>query len=132
MKSMEFTQRPNSIFPCSSAIDDEWQKTQCMPRETCVDVAKELGTTPNMFFKPPCVSVFRCSGCCNKEGVTCRNTSTTYVNKTVSPITLNTFSFRIRTGIIMLLDKQKAIQQKEEEMSLAVQDKKCNIPVVFN
>ncbi|XP_072527496.1 vascular endothelial growth factor D isoform X2 [Salminus brasiliensis] len=65
------------------AIDEEWQKTQCMPRETCVDVAKELGTTTAMFFKPPCVSVFRCNGCCNKEGVTCRNTSTTYVNKTL-------------------------------------------------
>ncbi|XP_063068249.1 vascular endothelial growth factor D [Engraulis encrasicolus] len=65
------------------AIDDEWQKTQCMPRETCVDVAKELGTPTAMFFKPPCVSVFRCNGCCNKEGVTCRNTSTTYINKTL-------------------------------------------------
>lgn len=41
------------------AIDEEWQRTQCMPRETCVDVAKELGTDPSMFFKPPCVSVYR-------------------------------------------------------------------------
>lgn len=65
------------------AIDEEWQKTQCMPRETCVDVAQELGTSNDMFFKPPCVSVFRCSGCCNKEGVTCRNASTTYVDKIV-------------------------------------------------
>ncbi|KAJ8282476.1 hypothetical protein COCON_G00049950 [Conger conger] len=65
------------------AIDDEWQRTQCMPREMCVDVAKELGTNTGMFFKPPCVAVFRCNGCCNKEGVTCRNTSTTYVNKTL-------------------------------------------------
>ncbi|XP_049916102.1 vascular endothelial growth factor D isoform X1 [Epinephelus moara] len=65
------------------AIDEEWQRTQCMPRETCVDVAKELGTDPSMFFKPPCVSVHRCSGCCNQEGVTCRNTTTVYVNKTV-------------------------------------------------
>ncbi|KAM7424393.1 hypothetical protein PAMA_000642 [Pampus argenteus] len=39
------------------AIDEEWQRTQCMPRETCVDVAKELGTDPSMFFKPPCVSI---------------------------------------------------------------------------
>ncbi|KAI3377487.1 hypothetical protein L3Q82_008668, partial [Scortum barcoo] len=66
------------------AIDEEWQRTQCMPRETCIDVAKELGTDPSMFFKPPCVSVHRCSGCCNQEGVTCRNTTTEYVNKTVS------------------------------------------------
>ncbi|XP_051919269.1 vascular endothelial growth factor D-like [Hippocampus zosterae] len=65
------------------AIDEEWQRTQCMPRETCVDVAKELGTDPSMFFKPPCVSVHRCGGCCNQEGVTCRNTSTVLVNKTV-------------------------------------------------
>lgn len=41
------------------AIDEEWQRTQCMPRETCVDVAKELGTDPSMFFKPPCVSIHR-------------------------------------------------------------------------
>lgn len=41
------------------AIDEEWQRTQCMPREACVDVAKELGTDPSMFFKPPCVSVYR-------------------------------------------------------------------------
>ncbi|XP_070815967.1 vascular endothelial growth factor D [Chaetodon trifascialis] len=65
------------------AIDEEWQRTQCMPRETCVDVAKELGTDPSIFFKPPCVSVHRCSGCCNQEGLTCRNTTTVYVNKTV-------------------------------------------------
>ncbi|XP_030271382.1 vascular endothelial growth factor D isoform X1 [Sparus aurata] len=65
------------------AIDEEWQRTQCMPRETCVDVAKELGTDPSMFFKPPCVSVHRCSGCCNQEGITCKNTTTVYVNKTV-------------------------------------------------
>uniref|UniRef100_A0A3Q3XEU2 Platelet-derived growth factor (PDGF) family profile domain-containing protein n=1 Tax=Mola mola TaxID=94237 RepID=A0A3Q3XEU2_MOLML len=65
------------------AIDEEWQRTQCMPRETYVDVAKELGTDPSMFFKPPCVSVHRCSGCCNQEGITCRNTTTVYVNKTV-------------------------------------------------
>ncbi|XP_019897953.1 vascular endothelial growth factor D isoform X2 [Esox lucius] len=65
------------------AIEEEWQKTQCMPRETCVDVAKELGTITSMFFKPPCVSVFRCNGCCGNEGVSCRNTSTTYVNKTL-------------------------------------------------
>lgn len=44
---------------CLLAIDEEWQRTQCMPRETCVDVAKELGTDPSIFFKPPCVAVHR-------------------------------------------------------------------------
>lgn len=51
--------KPCIFVLLSSAIDEEWQRTQCMPRETCVDVAKELGTDPSMFFKPPCVSVHR-------------------------------------------------------------------------
>lgn len=68
----------------SPVIDEEWQKTQCVPRETCVEVAKELGTTTNKFFKPPCVNVFRCGGCCNEESLSCMNTSTTYVSKTVN------------------------------------------------
>ncbi|KAM4701383.1 vascular endothelial growth factor D [Discoglossus pictus] len=69
-------------------IDEEWQRTQCMPRETCVDVGKDLGTTTNTFFKPPCVSVYRCGGCCNEEGITCLNTSTTYVLKTLFEISV--------------------------------------------
>uniref|UniRef100_A0A452IAF0 Vascular endothelial growth factor D n=1 Tax=Gopherus agassizii TaxID=38772 RepID=A0A452IAF0_9SAUR len=69
-------------------IDEEWQKTQCMPRETCVEVAKELGTTTNKFFKPPCVNVFRCGGCCNEESLGCMNTSTTYVSKTLFEISV--------------------------------------------
>nr|XP_033804542.1 vascular endothelial growth factor D [Geotrypetes seraphini] len=67
-------------------IDEEWQKTQCLPRETCVDVAKDLGTSTNMFFKPPCVSVFRCGGCCNEESLICVNTSTSYISKALFEI----------------------------------------------
>ncbi|XP_063305230.1 vascular endothelial growth factor D [Pelobates fuscus] len=69
-------------------IDEEWQKTQCMPRETCVDVEKDLGTGAGSFFKPPCVSVYRCGGCCNEEGVLCVNTSTSYVTKTLFEISV--------------------------------------------
>lgn len=67
----------------SAVIDEEWQRTQCSPRETCVEVASELGSTTNRFFKPPCVNVFRCGGCCNEESVICMNTSTSYVSKQV-------------------------------------------------
>ena len=70
--------------PCdSTGIDYEWRKTQCMPREVCVDVGKEFGAATNTFFKPPCVSVYRCGGCCNSEGHQCMNTSTGYLSKTV-------------------------------------------------
>nr|ACJ54377.1 vascular endothelial growth factor C isoform 184 [Mus musculus] len=66
------------------SIDNEWRKTQCMPREVCIDVGKEFGAATNTFFKPPCVSVYRCGGCCNSEGLQCMNTSTGYLSKTVS------------------------------------------------
>ncbi|XP_042189832.1 vascular endothelial growth factor D isoform X2 [Callorhinchus milii] len=70
------------------SIDDEWQKTQCVPRESCVDVAKELGRSTNTFFKPPCVSVYRCGGCCNEEGLVCKNISTSYISKALFEIAI--------------------------------------------
>ncbi|XP_063166137.1 vascular endothelial growth factor C isoform X1 [Candoia aspera] len=70
------------------SIDNEWRKTQCMPREVCVDVGKESGATTNIFFKPPCVSIYRCGGCCNSEGLQCMNVSTSYVSKTLFEITV--------------------------------------------
>uniref|UniRef100_U3FAK1 Vascular endothelial growth factor C n=1 Tax=Micrurus fulvius TaxID=8637 RepID=U3FAK1_MICFL len=70
------------------SIDNEWRKTQCMPREVTVDVGKESGATTNIFFKPPCVSIYRCGGCCNSEGLQCMNISTSYVSKTLFEITV--------------------------------------------
>nr|XP_012626180.1 vascular endothelial growth factor C isoform X2 [Microcebus murinus] len=70
------------------SIDNEWRKTQCMPREVCIDVGKEFGAATNTFFKPPCVSVYRCGGCCNSEGLQCMNTSTGYLSKTLFEITV--------------------------------------------
>ncbi|KAI4832982.1 hypothetical protein KUCAC02_015916, partial [Chaenocephalus aceratus] len=61
----------------------EWRKTQCMPREVCVDVGREFGAPTNIFYKPPCVSVYRCGGCCHSEDKQCRNISTGYLSKTV-------------------------------------------------
>nr|KAF6461243.1 vascular endothelial growth factor C [Molossus molossus] len=70
------------------SIDNEWRKTQCMPREVCIDVGKEFGAATNTFFKPPCVSVYRCGGCCNSEGLQCMNASTGYLSKTLFEITV--------------------------------------------
>ncbi|XP_068134869.1 vascular endothelial growth factor C [Hyperolius riggenbachi] len=70
------------------SIESEWRKTQCMPREVCVDVGKEFGAATNTFFKPPCVSLYRCGGCCNSEGLHCMNTSSSYVSKTLFEITV--------------------------------------------
>ncbi|XP_072319914.1 vascular endothelial growth factor C isoform X2 [Eucyclogobius newberryi] len=70
------------------SIESEWRKTQCTPREVCVDVGREFGAPTNLFYKPPCVSVFRCGGCCHSEDKQCRNISTGYVSKTLFEITV--------------------------------------------
>lgn len=67
-----------------TGIETEWRKTLCMPREVCLDVGKEFGAATNTFYKPPCVSVYRCGGCCNSEEHQCMNISTSYISKTVS------------------------------------------------
>lgn len=71
-------------FCVYAGIEVEWRKTQCMPREVCVDVGREFGAPTNIFYKPPCVSVYRCGGCCHSEDKQCRNISTGYLSKTVS------------------------------------------------
>lgn len=67
-----------------AGVESEWRKTQCRPREVCVDVGREFGVPTNIFYKPPCVSVYRCGGCCHSEDKQCRNISTGYLSKTVS------------------------------------------------
>ncbi|CAG5946783.1 unnamed protein product [Menidia menidia] len=70
------------------SIESEWRKTQCMPREVCVDVGREFGVPTNVFYKPPCVSVYRCGGCCHSEDKQCKNISTGYLSKTLFEITV--------------------------------------------
>uniref|UniRef100_A0A3Q1GKF8 Platelet-derived growth factor (PDGF) family profile domain-containing protein n=1 Tax=Acanthochromis polyacanthus TaxID=80966 RepID=A0A3Q1GKF8_9TELE len=73
-----------STAVASTASKSEWRKTQCMPKEVCVDVGREFGAPTNIFYKPPCVSVYRCGGCCHSEDKQCKNISTGYLSKTVS------------------------------------------------
>uniref|UniRef100_A0A3Q2X9B1 Vascular endothelial growth factor C n=1 Tax=Hippocampus comes TaxID=109280 RepID=A0A3Q2X9B1_HIPCM len=70
------------------SVESEWRKTQCRPREVCVDVGREFGVPTNIFYKPPCVSVYRCGGCCHSEDKQCRNISTGYLSKTLFEITV--------------------------------------------
>ncbi|XP_076845653.1 vascular endothelial growth factor C [Brachyhypopomus gauderio] len=75
-------------FDIFASIQAEWRKTLCMPREVCIDVGREIGATTHTFYKPPCVSVYRCGGCCNNEEHQCMNISTSYVGKTLLEITV--------------------------------------------
>ncbi|XP_043103949.1 vascular endothelial growth factor C isoform X1 [Puntigrus tetrazona] len=71
-----------------TSIQTEWRNTLCMPRQVCLDVGKEFGAATNTFYKPPCVSVYRCGGCCNSEEQVCKNMSTSYISKTLFEITV--------------------------------------------
>lgn len=92
-----------------AGIEAEWRRTQCVPREVCVDVGREFGAPTNIFYKPPCVSVYRCGGCCHSEDKQCRNISTGFLSKTVStplssachslPVTGNAFA--CPTAVVM-------------------------------
>uniref|UniRef100_A0A3Q1FN66 Platelet-derived growth factor (PDGF) family profile domain-containing protein n=1 Tax=Acanthochromis polyacanthus TaxID=80966 RepID=A0A3Q1FN66_9TELE len=79
------------------SIESEWRKTQCMPKEVCVDVGREFGAPTNIFYKPPCVSVYRCGGCCHSEDKQCKNISTGYLSKTVRTNTQTSNLIRTKT-----------------------------------
>ncbi|KAI2668353.1 Vascular endothelial growth factor C [Labeo rohita] len=78
-----------------TSIQTEWRNTLCMPRQVCLDVGKEFGAATNTFYKPPCVSVYRCGGCCNSEEQVCKNMSTSYISKTVSDCQLASASINL-------------------------------------
>ncbi|KAL0993865.1 hypothetical protein UPYG_G00114890 [Umbra pygmaea] len=61
----------------------EMERTQCTPREVCLEVSKEYPESTSHSYMPRCVSVHRCGGCCHHEGLYCSNSSYTYVNKTL-------------------------------------------------
>uniref|UniRef100_A0A8C9TGR6 Vascular endothelial growth factor C-like n=1 Tax=Scleropages formosus TaxID=113540 RepID=A0A8C9TGR6_SCLFO len=63
------------LHPCLPEIMTELQRTACHPREECVEVAKEHPESTSSFFRPRCISVHRCGGCCNHEGQECVSTS---------------------------------------------------------
>ncbi|KAK1159390.1 vascular endothelial growth factor C-like [Acipenser oxyrinchus oxyrinchus] len=66
----------------------EYEKTQCTPREVCLDITKEFPESTVHFYKPSCVSVHRCGGCCNHEGWHCTNSSHNYSSKTLLEFTV--------------------------------------------
>ncbi|KAI3366009.1 hypothetical protein L3Q82_009838 [Scortum barcoo] len=66
-------------------ILEEIQRTSCLPREVCVEVAKEYSAieSTSQFYLPRCVALHRCGGCCPNEAYYCTNTSHSLINKTL-------------------------------------------------
>ncbi|CAN8215400.1 unnamed protein product [Coccothraustes coccothraustes] len=48
-----------------------WNRSFCRPREQLVDVITEFPNEVEYIFRPSCVSLQRCGGCCGDEGLRC-------------------------------------------------------------
>ncbi|XP_042296502.1 snake venom vascular endothelial growth factor toxin ICPP-like [Sceloporus undulatus] len=52
-------------------FQDVWHRSFCNSRETLVDIVSEYPHETGHFFKPPCVPLWRCTGCCGDETLEC-------------------------------------------------------------
>ncbi|XP_053457518.1 vascular endothelial growth factor A isoform X1 [Nycticebus coucang] len=50
---------------------DVYQRSYCHPMETLVNIFQEYPDEIEFLFKPSCVPLMRCSGCCNDESLQC-------------------------------------------------------------
>ncbi|XP_061254272.1 vascular endothelial growth factor A, long form, partial [Bos mutus] len=50
---------------------DVYQRSFCRPIETLVDIFQEYPDEIEFIFKPSCVPLMRCGGCCNDESLEC-------------------------------------------------------------
>ncbi|XP_029417461.1 vascular endothelial growth factor A isoform X5 [Nannospalax galili] len=54
---------------------DVFRRSYCHPIETLVDIFQEYPDEIEYIFKPSCVPLMRCGGCCNDEALECVPTS---------------------------------------------------------
>ncbi|XP_053122721.1 snake venom vascular endothelial growth factor toxin ICPP-like [Hemicordylus capensis] len=59
--------RPAGVVP----FEEVWRRSYCRARETLVDVLSEFPHEAEHIFKPPCVPLWRCAGCCGDESLEC-------------------------------------------------------------
>ncbi|KAM5285564.1 vascular endothelial growth factor A, long form [Hipposideros larvatus] len=50
---------------------DVYKRSYCRPIETLVDIFQEYPDEIEYIFKPSCVPLMRCGGCCNDESLEC-------------------------------------------------------------
>uniref|UniRef100_A0A8I5ZN58 Vascular permeability factor n=1 Tax=Rattus norvegicus TaxID=10116 RepID=A0A8I5ZN58_RAT len=65
---------------------DVYQRSYCRPIETLVDIFQEYPDEIEYIFKPSCVPLMRCAGCCNDEALECVPTSESNVTMQIMRI----------------------------------------------
>uniref|UniRef100_A0A8B9BNH3 Placental growth factor n=1 Tax=Anser brachyrhynchus TaxID=132585 RepID=A0A8B9BNH3_9AVES len=61
-----------------------WNRSFCRPLEQLVDVIAEFPNEVEYIFRPSCVALQRCGGCCGDEGLRCVPVETSTVTMQVS------------------------------------------------
>uniref|UniRef100_S4RMA5 Platelet-derived growth factor (PDGF) family profile domain-containing protein n=1 Tax=Petromyzon marinus TaxID=7757 RepID=S4RMA5_PETMA len=70
-------------------FDEVMRRSYCQPMETMIDILHEYPDEVEHFFRPSCVPLLRCSGCCNDENQECLPTET-------ANITLQVYKYKLR------------------------------------
>uniref|UniRef100_A0A8C6Z905 Placental growth factor n=1 Tax=Nothoprocta perdicaria TaxID=30464 RepID=A0A8C6Z905_NOTPE len=77
-----------SLNPCGSlpvvTFREIWNRSFCRPREQLVDVIAEFPNEVEHLFRPSCVALQRCGGCCGDEGLLCVPVETSTVSMQVT------------------------------------------------
>ncbi|XP_054855784.1 snake venom vascular endothelial growth factor toxin vammin-like isoform X2 [Eublepharis macularius] len=75
-------QRAPSSDPATGVVpfEEVWSRSYCRARETLVDVLSEFPHQAEHIFKPPCVPLRRCAGCCGDESLECAPVETRRVD----------------------------------------------------
>ncbi|XP_048452901.1 vascular endothelial growth factor A isoform X4 [Rhincodon typus] len=63
-----------------------WNRSHCQPMEILVDILQEYPEEVEHIFKPSCVLLRRCAGCCSDEGLECVPTEVNEVTMEVMKI----------------------------------------------
>ncbi|KAG7508457.1 vascular endothelial growth factor A-like isoform X2 [Solea senegalensis] len=66
----QISPKPEDATPKDRTFMKVFKKSICQPMEQLMDVEQELGS----IYKPSCVSLRRCSGCCLDEAMECHPT----------------------------------------------------------
>ncbi|AKU37426.1 Vascular endothelial growth factor A [Scale drop disease virus] len=74
------------VYAIEPDISKIFENSQCKPRSTKINVYSLAGSDVSIMYKPACIYVDKCGGCCNDEALACKPIEKTTVNVTVLSI----------------------------------------------